>query len=305
MSPSDIHANVKEEEAGRLQNKHQQEQEELSAKAYELFSEAKTPVQVAITLNLREPEETKYYREYWKLNRLHTLNSLYKEIGNDIRHILELHRRAKEEDITIEQDVNLLQLADEDNDIGLSSLEKRCKLCIDEIHDLDIQIKRSMNHLQSVNDETASAKTLLNSYHLSCERKRQEAENLNSEISRLDTLVSRFKNNNEEYLKIQQTAKNKVTTVLRDNKQILQFALAAGIGALRRNPHKYNNLLAYNTSSTAVPGQQLPLSSATEGYNGMILDEAKRLYDILLKHLTKSIVDNAAELEFILSIKSA
>jgi hypothetical protein len=305
MSPSDIHTIVKEEEARRLQNKHQQEQEELSAKAYELFSEAKTPVQVAITLNVREPEATKYYREYWKLNRLHTLNSLYKEIGNDIRHILELHRRAKEEDITIEQVVKLLQLADEDNDIGLSSLEKRCKLCIDEIHDLDIQIKRSMNHLQSVNDETASAKTLLNSYHLSCERKRQEAENLNSEISRLDTLVSRFKNNNEEYLKIQQTAKNKVTTVLRDNKQILQFALAAVIGALRRNPHKYNNLLAYNTSSTAVPGQQLPLSSATEGYNGMILDEAKRLYDILLKHLTKSIVDNAAELEFILSIKSA
>jgi molecular chaperone GrpE (heat shock protein) len=90
-----------------------------------------------------------------------------------------------------------------------------------------------------VNDETASAKTLPNSYHLSCERKIQEAENLNSEISRLDTLVSRFKNNNEEYLKIQQTAKNKVTTVLRDNKQILQFALAAVIGALRRNPHKY------------------------------------------------------------------
>jgi hypothetical protein len=239
MSPSDIHTIVKEEEARRLQNKHQQEQEELSAKAYELFSEAKTPVQVAITLNVREPEATKYYREYWKLNRLHTLNSLYKEIGNDIRHILELHRRAKEEDITIEQVVKLLQLADEDNDIGLSSLEKRCKLCIDEIHDLDIQIKRSMNHLQSVNDETASAKTLLNSYHLSCERKRQEAENLNSEISRLDTLVSRFKNNNEEYLKIQQTAKNKVTTVLRDNKQILQFALAAVIGALRRNPHKY------------------------------------------------------------------
>jgi hypothetical protein len=59
MSPRDIHAIIKEEEARRLQSKHQQEQEELSAKAYELFSEAKTPVQVAITLNLREPEETK------------------------------------------------------------------------------------------------------------------------------------------------------------------------------------------------------------------------------------------------------
>jgi hypothetical protein len=113
MSRRDIHAIIKEEEARRLQHKHQQQ--EISSKAYELFSKCKKPVEVAITLNLREPDATKYYREYWKLKRLHTLNSLYEEIGNDIRHILELHRRAKEEDITIEQIVKLLQLADEDN----------------------------------------------------------------------------------------------------------------------------------------------------------------------------------------------
>jgi hypothetical protein len=115
MSRRDIHAIIKEEEARRLQHKHQQQQQEISSKAYELFSKGKKPVEVAITLNLREPDATKYYREYWKLKRLHTLNSLYEEIGNDIRHILELHRRAKEEDITIEQIVKLLQLADEDN----------------------------------------------------------------------------------------------------------------------------------------------------------------------------------------------
>jgi hypothetical protein len=57
--------------------------------------------------------------------------------------------------------------------------------------------------------EIASAKALLNSYNILCERKREEAANLNNEISRLETIVSRFKNNNEEYLKIEKTVEEK------------------------------------------------------------------------------------------------
>jgi hypothetical protein len=54
----------------------------LSAKSYDLFSKEKKPVEVAIALNLRELEVTKMYREYWKLKRLHNLDSLYEEIGD-------------------------------------------------------------------------------------------------------------------------------------------------------------------------------------------------------------------------------
>jgi len=60
------------------------------------------------------------YKEYWKLKRLHKLNLVYEEIGDDIRHILELYRRAKKEGHGIEQVVELLQLADEDYAFGLS-----------------------------------------------------------------------------------------------------------------------------------------------------------------------------------------
>jgi hypothetical protein len=34
----------------------------LAAQAYKLFSEGKTPLEVAVTLNLRESEATKFYR---------------------------------------------------------------------------------------------------------------------------------------------------------------------------------------------------------------------------------------------------
>src|SRR5215212_9085966 len=78
MSIRDISGILKEEEARRQKYKDQQQQEEKSSKAYELFSKGKTPVQVAITSNLEQPEITKLYREYWKLKRLHVLDSIFK-----------------------------------------------------------------------------------------------------------------------------------------------------------------------------------------------------------------------------------
>jgi hypothetical protein len=108
---------------------------------------------------------------------------VYEEIGDDITYFLKLCKLAKKEGIGIESVVKILQLVDEDNYIGLSSFEKGCKWRRDEIHELDMQIEKSKNHLQSVNDEITSAKALLNSYHMLCQHKKQEAENLNKDIS--------------------------------------------------------------------------------------------------------------------------
>jgi hypothetical protein len=99
MSPRDIHAIIKEEQARRQKHKQQQ----LSAKAYKLFSEGKRPVQVAITLNLRQPEATILYREYWKLKRLDILDSIYKETNGKLETFLKLYKQLiKEKGMTIE-----------------------------------------------------------------------------------------------------------------------------------------------------------------------------------------------------------
>jgi DNA-binding CsgD family transcriptional regulator len=72
ISPRDIHAIIKKEKARRQKHK----QQEISSKAYKLFSENKSPVEVAITLNLRAPEVTNMYREYCRLKGLYKLNSI-------------------------------------------------------------------------------------------------------------------------------------------------------------------------------------------------------------------------------------
>jgi hypothetical protein len=101
---------LKEEEARRQKYKDQQRQEGVSCKAYKLFFEDKTPVQVAITLNLGQPEVSKLYREYCKLNRLHKLYLAYTELGDDaIGDFLKLHELSKKEGIDREQVLKLLQ----------------------------------------------------------------------------------------------------------------------------------------------------------------------------------------------------
>jgi hypothetical protein len=84
------------------------------SQAYRLFSEGKTPLEVAIELNLKEPKATKYYREYWKLRQLHNLNLIYEDIGDDVIHITKLLRRMKAAGIGMEQVINLIKIADND-----------------------------------------------------------------------------------------------------------------------------------------------------------------------------------------------
>jgi hypothetical protein len=53
----------------------------ISTQAYKLFSYGKSPIEVAIALNARESEVTRFYKEYLKLNQMHELNIVYEELG--------------------------------------------------------------------------------------------------------------------------------------------------------------------------------------------------------------------------------
>jgi DNA-binding CsgD family transcriptional regulator len=82
----------------------------LTAQAYKLFSDRKTPLEVAIALNLGESEATKFYREYWKLKQLHNLNMLYEENKGDIDPFLKLYKLAKRKGMASSKLLTFLRL---------------------------------------------------------------------------------------------------------------------------------------------------------------------------------------------------
>jgi transposase len=110
----------------RLEKEAQEQQGQKisqAAQAYKLFSEDKSPVDVAIALNLRQAEVTEFYREYWNLKQLYELHQVYEEIKDDIYSFAKLYKLAKEVGMNAQHVVNLLAIANND----LPSVEYRCE----------------------------------------------------------------------------------------------------------------------------------------------------------------------------------
>jgi hypothetical protein len=91
------------------------------AQAYQLFSEGKAPIDVAIALDLSETEVIKYYEEYLHLMQMYELKIVYNEIGGDIAHFLKLFRILKKERINPQHIANVLRIANND----LPALERK------------------------------------------------------------------------------------------------------------------------------------------------------------------------------------
>ncbi len=64
--------------------------------AYQMFSEGKSPMEVAIALDMREPEVTLLYKESWTLRQIYDLNSIYMETKGELAPFVRLYKLSKE-----------------------------------------------------------------------------------------------------------------------------------------------------------------------------------------------------------------
>jgi predicted DNA-binding protein YlxM (UPF0122 family) len=159
ISPRDIHAIIKEEIARRQKHK----QQELSTKAYQLFSEGKTPIEVAIILNLPASKVSKLYIQYWKLRGLDKLNSIFKETNGKLWPFLKLYKELiKKRGMSKEQVGKVVEIAIHE----LPYMENLYQQAKDQVDKMQRTIQRLENYSHTLNDEIASAKALLNSYHI-------------------------------------------------------------------------------------------------------------------------------------------
>jgi hypothetical protein len=282
---------------------HNQENEQrlsISAQAYKLFSDRKTPLEVAIALNLRESEATKFYKDYWKLKQRHNLTLIYEELKGDIEYFLKLQKLSKAKGMSVKQVVNLLQIANND----LPAVEKQFKRLRNDISMLQFQKRIDERSLDQLNNKIAATTKLLTSYRVSSIRERREIENLYNEKTRLEAIVAQFKSNNEEYLdKIKQATEEKVKEVLTNDKLILKFATFSVIESLRTDP-ELRNFVLYNTSvetASTTNGSKYPSlvskqqqQSFNDIYTALILQEAEKIYNKLTTELTNRVIAASA-----------
>jgi septal ring factor EnvC (AmiA/AmiB activator) len=278
-------------------NRQQQEQQQmlsLATQAYKLFSEGKNPIEVAIALNQKESEISRFYKEYCKLGHMHDLNIVYEELKGDIIPFLKLYRSARYAGMNEEHVVNLLRIANDDN--NLPAVEYKYNRLKQEVNVLEIRKLNLNNNLQDLKNQISTLRKTLGFCDLTHKEQIEKIAYLQSKKITLEDLVRRFENNNEEYLKINQTVKDKVGSILSEGKVLLRLALYSLMESIRNEPVKYSSLICYNDIYGLQQQQQYTSSQNyyVEHYTTMLIEEAERLYNKLVKEITKGITyDNS------------
>jgi hypothetical protein len=149
MSFRDIGAILDKAEEEKETNNEHAEKMSQSTQAYKLFSEGKSPVQVAIALNLQEPEVAKFYVEYWRLVQYHSLSRIYEEIKDGIGPFVNLYTLAKVARMDTPSVIRLLEIANND----LPIVEHKYERLKREVDDLEANKHNSARILQEISDQ--------------------------------------------------------------------------------------------------------------------------------------------------------
>jgi hypothetical protein len=170
------------------------------SQAYRLYSEGKTPLDVAIELNLKEPEATRYYRQYWKLRQLHSLYLIHEEFGDGIVHIVKHYKKMKAAGIGVEQAIHFTKIASND----LPALEQKCQKLKKEVNSLESRKFEKHRTLNGLQEQINGLEKMLKFLETSCEEEEAKIEQIESEEIRLKRVVRRFKDDNRPGRKQQQ-----------------------------------------------------------------------------------------------------
>jgi hypothetical protein len=288
MSPRDISAIIKEEEARRKKYKDQQQQEERSSKAYKLFSEKKTTVEVAIALNLTEPRVSKMYKEYCKLKRQDILNLIDKETNGKLGPFLKLYRQLiKKRRMSIDQVVNAVDIAIH----KLPYMESLYEQVKDQVDKMQRTRQGLVNDIEARKHKISLLDTTAFSIEQDCRRKHQEIQELTDKKERIEKLIANILNG-EGYSKLKAIIKENVKAAVSENKKLISISFVALIQTLKDDPEMVK--LIQNIPS-ANDGEQYKDNNYITKYlelkKDSLLDLAERNYENLVEALTNNAID--------------
>jgi hypothetical protein len=275
----------------------------VSSRAYKLFSEHKSPIEVAIALNIRQPEAVQFYKEYFNLSQLHDLYRIYEEIKDDLYSFLEFYRLTKAARMGPSQVINLLKIANND----LASLQRRFEQLSRDVISLELEKQNSTRICQELSDKIASSRKREDYVRSCCQIEISRMDQLYKKERSLEGLVQFFEDNNETYLTIRNTVEEKVLGTLSNGKMLLKLALLSLVESIRNNPGKYSSLLYHNVSSSITDyssqyyesymykqKQYTSYNNDGEGSGAMLIEEAEKLYNKLAKELPDEIINDYA-----------
>ncbi len=286
ISPRDIHAIIREEQARRQKHKDQQQRQEMSSKAYELFSEKKSPVEVAIILNLPASKVSKLYREYWDLKRLDQLIVIHKETNGKLGPFLKLYKQLiKEKHMSIEKVVNAVDIAAN----KLPYMESLYKQLKDEVDKLQYIRQGLLNDIAALKYKIS----ILDKTGFSCEqeskRTEQRLQELGDKKDRLEKLIANILNG-EDYSKLKRIVKENVRAVLSENKKLISVSFVALLQTLKNDPEMVKLIYNIASGNNDDHNDNNNIIKYLESNKVSLLDLAEKNFETLVEVLTNNAI---------------
>ena len=161
-----------------------------TSQAYRMFSEAKSPMEVAIALDMREPEVTQLYRESWTLRQIFDLNSIYLETKGDLGPFANLYKLSREAGLNSEQVVRILRLADYD----LLRLQGKYYNLKSEVKSLETKMESLIRIMQDYENQVIALDKSFDNYCRSCQDEEIKLTDLRRKRLKEEALLSQFEN---------------------------------------------------------------------------------------------------------------
>jgi hypothetical protein len=177
-------------------------------------------------------------------------------------------------------------------------VEHKCERLKREIDEIEAEKYNSARLLQEISDQITTMRKTLDQHQLSCKEQSLELTKIQLQKVRLEGLVDNFQNNDEGYVKIRNTAEEKVVNILSNKKTLLKLALLSLTESMRKNPDKFNAFIFCDNKSSSSTTQTRGYSQyydtvpygqqqryQTQDYIDILIGEAEKLYDKLSKEL--------------------
>ena len=148
-----------------------------TTQALKLFSELKTPVEVAIALDLPVDQVRTIYRQYWELEGMSQLAHIYDEAKYDLDDVLGLHRMVKGLGMNKQDIINILDLVKYNQ---LQYLQSKAENLRNHIDKLEMEKSKSLCHIFKLKMEIHESEETL-------AQKRREMAHTNQESGKCDS----------------------------------------------------------------------------------------------------------------------
>lgn len=157
-----LNSGAKEEEVKQSLSK--------TSQAYKIFSEDISPMEVAITLDLREPEVTQLYKEGWTLRQIHDLNQIYLDTRCNLAPFLKLYKLIKAAAFNTEHVVRLLVVVNND----LPELDRRYYSLKSEVDSFEVRKQNVVSIIHEYDGQTTTLCKTFDRYCHSCEQEEKK-----------------------------------------------------------------------------------------------------------------------------------